>query len=799
MDEHTLRVLEFDKVLEMAAVFAITGPGRSVVQKTRPLKRVEECRRRVELVSECLKLLSEGRTPGIEHFDDLTPLFRKVRPADAVLEPFELSSFLPLFHSAFNLKILSEDPSCAGLGEMVSRLVTHPHIRKAIGGAIDREGKIRDNASAELSSIRKGIRSCEARIKNILEGILKQKETAPYLQDFYIAERNMRWVIPVKRDFKSHIPGVVHDISNTGETVYVEPYSIQQPGNELESLRAEEKLEEYRILRSLASLLREHLYEIEEDCKIVAKVDALQSMAGFAKQMDMSPPEVSEKGYMRIMRGRHPLLWKTLRKENRGDRLVPLDIETGRGHSCMVITGSNAGGKTVSLKTIGVLTLMALSGMHIPAESGTVIPFLENVLADIGDEQSIEQNLSTFSAHITRISEIIRQGRERSLVIIDELGTGTDPEQGGALSCAVLRKLNRQGALTLVSTHLGMLKAFAHTEPGMVNAAMEMEESLIKGVSTYRPTYRLVTGEPGTSHAFEIAESLGLGTDVIREAREFIRDEGGRIESLITELKKKTTELDAGLKETEGLKQESGRLRSQLKDDLLRLETREKETLAGALREAEEIIRKTKREAREIIENLKQANLEEAGGTVKALDKKLEEIVTRRKELSPEKIQRLKEVKEGQRVFVGTIGKHGMVHSVNMKTRRCRVTVEGKEIEVAVGDLSGPAEDFADKQAGPRKGERPFASINIPENINVPNELNVIGRRVDPALSLIERYLNDASMAGMKQVKIIHGIGTGILGGAIREYLRDHPLVESFRKGNEDEGGPAVTVVLLQA
>jgi len=795
MDQHTFRVLEFEKILEMAAVFAVTAPGRDVVRRIRPLKKVEEIRRQVALVSECRNLLSEGQHLGIEHLDDLSPLFQKIRPADAVLEPLALRSFLPLFYSAFNLKPLSESPSYTGLGTIVSQLTTHPDIRKAIERALDNEGKIRDEASPELSHIRKGIKSCEGRIKNILDGILKQKELAAYLQEFYLAERNGRWVIPVKRDFKGNVPGIVHDISNTGETVYVEPYSIQHLGNELESFRAEEKLEEYRILRRLTAFLRESLHEIEEDYYIVAKVDALQAAAGFSKLMDMSPPEINEHGHVKIIRGRHPLLWKTLRRENREGQLVPLNMEMGRENSCMIITGSNAGGKTVSLKTIGVINLMALSGMHIPAGSGTTIPFLKNVLADIGDEQSIEQNLSTFSAHITRISDIIQQGNEHTLVIVDELGTGTDPEQGGALSCAVLRKLKKCGALMLASTHLGMLKAFAHSEPGMTNSAMEMKEVVVDGVSTFKPTYKLIVGEPGTSHAFEIAESLGLDADVIREARDFIKDEGGRIESLITELKQKTAGLDNRIKETEKMKQEIEHLRLQLKEELSRLKITEKEIMAKAMKEAEDVVRKTKRETRDIIETLKRASLTDAREIAKELDKKLEEVIIISKQYAPKKIVQLKEIKEGQRVFINTFGKHGVVYSLNEKTRRCKVVVDGKEIEVPFGELSEPSADFAGEQKEPRRGERPFALTS--ENIDLTGELNVIGQRVDPALSLIERYLNDASMAGLKQVKIIHGIGAGILAGAIREYLRDHPLVESFRKGSEDEGGEAVTVVLL--
>ncbi len=797
MDKHSFRVLEFDRILEMAAAFAVTAPGRNIVQKIRPLNNIDYTRQQISLISECRRLLSEGQPLGIERFEDLLTLFQRISPHDAVLEPMGLRAFLPLFYSALNLKQWSNNPSYRGLGMIVSRLTTHPDIKKAIDAAIDNEGKLLDEASPEISYIRKGIRSCESKIKKMLEGLLKQKELMPYLQDFYLAERNNRWVLPVKKDFKGNVPGIVHDISNTGETVYVEPYSILHLGNELESYRAEEKLEEYRILKRLCALLRDCLHEVEEDYHIVAGVDALQAIAGFSEQMEMSPPEINEKGFMTIIRGRHPLLWKTLRKENREADLIPLDLEIGRDNSCMVITGSNAGGKTVALKTIGVLNLMALAGMHIPAGSGSTIPFLKRILADIGDEQSIEQNLSTFSGHITRISEIIRQSSAHTLVIIDELGTGTDPEQGSALSCAILRKLKQRGALTLVSTHLGMLKAFAHSEPGMINSAMEMIEVSINGVKTYRPTYKLVMGEPGTSHAFEIAESLGMDADVIREARGFITDEGNKIESLISELKHKTAEFDNRLKETEKLKQEVEHLQSHLKEELSELKKMKQDTLTKALREAEDVVRKTKQEAREIIETLKKTPPPEQKKVIKELDKKLEEIVTIREQQFPEKIQPLKEVRKGQRVFVNTLRRHGIVLSVNEKARRCKVLVEGKEIVISITELSEPATDLAEHRTPPetRRGERPFAPAS--EYINLSGELKVVGQRVDPALSLIERYLNDASVAGIKQIKIIHGIGTGILSRAIRDYLKDHPLVESFRKGNEEEGGEAVTVVLL--
>ncbi|MEW6602803.1 MAG: hypothetical protein AB1499_17660, partial [Nitrospirota bacterium] len=295
MDEQTYRVLEFDKILWMAAAFAETVPGSSLVQKIRPLKTAAETRLRIDLISECRTFMSEGRRFGIEHFDDFSSFFQRIRPADAVLSPMELRSFLPLFYSALNLKTLGDDPQYTGIGAIAAGLSTHPNIKKTIERSIDREGQISDGASPELSRIRQGIRSSQKKIKTILDGILKQKDLQQHLQDFYLAERNNRWVVPVKIDSKGSVPGIVHDISNTGETVYVEPYAIQHLGNELESHRAEEKLEEYRVLRRLCSLLREHLHEIEDDYRIVAEIDAIQAVAVFSDQMRMSAPEINEK------------------------------------------------------------------------------------------------------------------------------------------------------------------------------------------------------------------------------------------------------------------------------------------------------------------------------------------------------------------------------------------------------------------------------------------------------------------------------------------------------------------------
>jgi len=383
------------------------------------------------------------------------------------------------------------------------------------------------------------------------------------------------------------------------------------------------------------------------------------------------------------------------------------------------------------------------------------------------------------------------------MIIIDELGTGTDPEQGGALSCSILRRLNQIGTIALVSTHLGMLKAFAHSEPGMINSAMEMEEANVNGVTAYKPTYKLLIGEPGTSHALEIAGSLGLQVDIIREARRFITDEDAAIESLISELKQKTRELDSRLKETERMKEEAEELRLQLKGELSKIKSLKKDAYSRALSEAEEVVRKAKKEALDIINVIKKSRPSEAGEAVKVLNRKHIEIQRLKEQHSTEDTRALNEVKEGQHVFIKSLGIHGTVNSINEKSRRCTLLVDGKEIVVPLAELWGPQIEPDDQLVSANRGERPCAPADISIDVEIDQELNVVGQRVDPSLSLIERFLNDAVLSGLKEVKIIHGIGAGILSRAVRDYLKGHPLVESLRPGNEEEGGDGVTVITL--
>ena len=786
MDKHTLRVLEFQKVLQMIADHATTEPGRLRVLGFEPLPTEHEILRRQRLISELRTLRAEGIPTGIEPFESMEGLFELLRPEDAVLDTLQLREFIPLLSSSLSLKRLSYEIKLEVLKGLLSSIHSHPSTLKEIERAIARDGGINDNASEELLYIRRSIRKLSDRIKKTLEDILNRRELKPHIQDFYITERNGRWVIPVKSDSKGHIKGVIHDISNTGETVFVEPREVQQLGDELESLRAEEKVEEFRILKRLSGMLRERLHEIESDYQIVVQVDSLQAVASFSDEISATMPEINRAGIIKIVKGRHPLLWKTLRKAHREDALVPLNFELGGKEKGMVITGSNTGGKTVTLKTVGVVVLMGLSGLSVPASSGTTIPMLKDVLADIGDEQSIEESLSTFSAHITRIREIIQRADRDTLIIIDELGTGTDPEEGGALACAILKRLIDRGALVIVSTHLGMLKAFAYEHPHLVNAAMQMRQIQRDGQIRYIPTYRLRVGEVGSSHALSIAENLGIPEEVINEARGLLSEGSDRIERMIASLREVQDRLNRELEEVQKRSSEIEELRYRLKKQQEELKTERAKVLDKAHEEAEELLRKIKTEAYRHLDELKKKERQRA----KEHLRRLQEMHSMIKSTLHTEEGFTEPPEPGTFVRISGINLTGKVTGFNEKTRRCRVLVRGREIETSLDELRQVKEVKKENQQGTEVREKDENNVSI-------RQLNLIGYRVDPALSEVERFLNQAALSDLEEIRIIHGIGTGTLSRAIRDYLKEHPLVKEFRAGSKEEGGEGVTVVRL--
>ncbi|MCI4625297.1 MAG: endonuclease MutS2 [Candidatus Magnetoovum sp. WYHC-5] len=801
----TLELLEFAKILKIPAAFACTAKGKAIVESSGPLQGVEQIKTKIETITECRNFFTEKKRPYVENIDDLARIFKRLKPEGAVLDASEVLSIQPLLISALNLQTFINFEVYPLLSTMFAAIETHPQIKSEIERTFDREGKIADEASGALFQIRRGIKAFEGRLRASLDNIIKRKSLKPHIQDSYYTERNGRFVIPLKRSSKGQVPGVLHDISNSGETIFIEPFETQTIGNELETLKAEEKLEIYRILQKLSQTLRKALPSIEEDYRIVCEYDALNAIAHFAVLADMHPPSISDSMEIRIYKGRHPLLWKRFANFDANNislqntaivtkGLIPLDFELGGKHRCMVISGSNAGGKTVALKTIGVLHLMALSGMHIPASPDSVIAFLEDILVDIGDEQSIEENLSTFSAHITHMADILQKSAKNTLVLIDELGTGTDPEEGGALACSILTEIISKGALCTATTHLSSLKVFAHTKDGFINGSMEMDTVDTYGKITFKPSYKLNVGQPGQSHAFEIARTLGLPENIIEGAKLLLSGEGMKMESLLTSLRQRQQQYEQEIEETKRIKAEVAYLKQYFNDELAYIKKSKKQSLLRAYESAEDMVKKAKREVITFLEELKRADKERAIQIAKDMEHNLSDIKKKKAAITADDSKPLEDPQPGKNAFIKSLKLDGTIFTINEKKGKCTVLVQGREVEVSLAELSAPSGDSVKEKVFKRLKS---AGIEIDRSVEnaIPMELRLLGKRVDQALSMLEKYLNDAVMEQYKTVKIIHGIGTGILANAVRQYLSSHPLVQGFQKGSPEEGGDGVTVV----
>ena len=581
ISENSLELLEYPKLLTIIAEQAHCPATRQAVLAIRPYGNLPDILQRQRLVEELRRLAAEGSPLLIFNFADIKPFLEKARPVGAVLDPLELSAFMPLMQlsSAISGQI-REAEEIPYLKILTRNLKGFPELMAFLERALDQEGNILDQASPLLAELRREIRQLEAQIRRKLEEIVREPRVEAFLQDDFITQRSGRWVIPVRMDSKTQIPGVVHDVSRTGETAFVEPLNIISLANQLENLMAEEKAEVIRILRELSIMVRQKADEIENEQAILVHLDLLSCLAHLADRMRMETPEIHEGTGIHLINARHPLLSLSFEKKGPGKQVVPLNLELGKETTVMVITGVNAGGKTIALKTSGLLLLMALSGMPVPADSASRFPLVDGLLADIGDEQSIESSLSTFSAHIQRITGIIDQADEKTLVLMDELGTSTDPVEGAAIACAVLKDLQDKGALVMATTHLTEIKGFVHRSAGMVNASMEFDQK------TLTPLYRLRMGEPGQSHALEIARQYGLPEPILESAQRLLsgREEG--FEQLVADLNLKRREYETGLEELKRLQGHLAEENRKIEGMLTETEKQQKEILAKAYQEA---------------------------------------------------------------------------------------------------------------------------------------------------------------------------------------------------------------------
>ncbi|MEW6110064.1 MAG: endonuclease MutS2 [Nitrospirota bacterium] len=785
--ENTLNLLEFSKLLKLVSGAAHSNDSKKAVLSIHPLRKRHDIETRLTLIKEIRTLSQEGNPLKFAPFADISDLIKRLRPDGAVLEAAELSAFISVLENAKEISShVMQRESFPLLTGLTGQMTGQPAVLNVLKKSIDSEGNILDSASSALSELRRHIRRNEAVIQKKLEEMMRDNRIAVFLQDDFITKRAGRWVIPVRMDSKGQVAGVVHDVSKSGETAFIEPLGILNLSNELENLIAEEKAEEIRILRDLSSRIRDKADEIDKEHRVLIYLDMLNCIANFADRMKMEIPQINESGIIKLSRAGHPLLTIALQKTDRDIQVVPLDVQLGGDNNVMVITGSNAGGKTIAIKTIGLLLIMALSGMPVPADSSSSFPLVDNVLIDIGDEQSIENSLSTFSAHISNISGILGKACRNTLILIDELGTGTDPEEGAALACAVLNEIQKSGALVFATTHLADIKGFVFRTEGMQNASMEFDQK------TLTPLYRLRIGEPGQSHALIIAKKYGLPDNVINSARDMLGGLKVQFDNLISDLNEKRAGYEKAIeglaKQHKDIEEKQRELEQKISD----AESKGRKILSDAYKEASDILINTKRQMNAWLDEIKKIEKSKIREKIKQVEQAQRSVDEKAKQYDKDagETPKIENIKKGDVVYVRSLGFDAIVREIIAKHNRIRVSAGGMEIEIPLSDAGvkrGRALQLS--REGNLKDESPDKVVE--------SRINLIGLRVDEAISRLEPFLNHAALAGFDEVTIIHGIGKGLLAKAVHEHLESHPLVRKFRRGEQSEGGYGVTVVTL--
>ncbi|MCR4428627.1 MAG: endonuclease MutS2 [Caldiserica bacterium] len=783
MDAHALRVLDFYAIVEMLVNQTQTVYGGEIAEKIKPLLDLDEIRKAQEETSEAVEWLGRyGEIPWGSG-GDIRPILNRAK-IGGVLSPeelFQVKEFLGTLRQ-IRSKVL-ESRSFPLITSIVKEFHLLPALEKEIEKSVSPAGEILDSASFELLRLRKQARLIEGRLREKLQSLIDSPTVKKFLQEPIITIRDDRFVVPVKAEFKSQFPGVVHDRSSSGQTVFLEPIDTVNINNELREAQMKIRDEEDRILTDLSRKVGEQAGELQRSLQALARLDFIFAKARLSDLMKGNMPRVEEGAYLDLVGARHPLL--------KGE-VVPIDIQIGKGFHTLVITGPNTGGKTVSLKTAGLLVLMAQAGLHLPASSNSSIGIFKNVFADIGDEQSIQQSLSTFSAHMAQIVRILREADPQSLVLLDELGSGTDPREGAALGASILEFLHEKRIPTIASTHHTELVAFAYLHRDARNASMEFDQK------TLAPTYRMRLGIPGASHAFQIAKKLGLLPEVLADAQKHLTLEREKLDLLISKLEEERQKVESDKAEAEKLKEEALKFREEFQKQTEEIKKKKKQILRSAYEEAQKVVNETKSQMEELLEKLRQEP--KVSARTEAIRKEVEEaktqvdermLITERRGLPVS----LRDLHAGDLVWIPRFKAQGLIVEIDEEKGKARVqvgsmraTVEQKEIERM--DTAELKDALREKEIP----ERP--SINFKKDVSWKIDLH--GARVDDALQALDKYIDDAVMANFPFVYILHGRGTGALRTAIHNFLRNHPSVLRFRMGEATEGGPGVTIVYLK-
>jgi DNA mismatch repair protein MutS2 len=783
LNERTIRILEFPKIVAKVEALATSNYGKELVRELVPLTDPALIRQAQQITSEMARLLEENdRIPLGGIFDIRDSLKRAA--IGSVLSPQELLEVASTLRASRLMKdyLTGRTASAEHLSEWGGRLGSFPMIERELERCIGPNGEVLDGASPKLHQLRSQMKVLQNRVREKLDSLIHNSDNSKYLQDQIVTVRNERYVIPVKQEYRSFFPGIVHDHSASGATLFIEPLAVVELNNQLAMVESQEAEEVNRILAELTGKIQGVKETVLVSVNILARVDLAYAKARYSLEIHGSEPELNTDSIVELRSARHPLI---------PGKVVPISLTLGRDYDTLVITGPNTGGKTVTLKTVGLLTLMAQSGLHVPAGSGSRLAVFSEIFCDIGDEQSIEQSLSTFSSHLTQIIRILEAVRGRDcLVLLDELGAGTDPSEGAALAMSILTHLHRLEARAIATTHYSELKAFAYNTPGIENASVEFD------VETLKPTYHLLIGLPGSSQAFEIALKLGMPEHLIAESRKYISADTARMEEILKEI------------ETDRRKAREDRIRSEealVKGETLkkRYETewsRFKEQKDALIREAKaearEILLEARRDSENLLRRIREASKEELVGIVNESRTRINAELERLEEkpVAPVRrnIPKPGSVKVGSKVRAVSVNQIGTVLEINNET-----------VLVQLGILKAtlPLSDIELLDETKVKLQTPLKKTGISgleTAARISPEINLLGLIVDDALYQLEKYLDQAILAGLPGFRVIHGKGTGALRQAVQKYLRDNPVVKSVAFAEQNEGGLGATVVELK-
>lgn len=786
MNNKALKTLEYNKITDRLASHASSEPGIKLCRELQPMMDMDEINSALKQTSDAVSRIFRHGSISFAGLKDIRPLTKALEVGSALgmSELLDICSLLKVAAGARRYGV-SEDEAADSLSGLFNVIYDIADVRREIERCILSEDEIADDASAELKNIRRQMRICTERIRTELNSMLNGSDRT-YLQEAVITTRGGRYCIPVKAEYKSQVPGMVHDQSKAGSTFFIEPMSVVRLNNEIREYEVKESDEIAKILASLSAMAGNYTAELDADYDILSQLDFIFAKAKLSFEYKGSEPIMNTRGYINIRKGRHPLI------DSR--KVVPIDVSIGDEYSELIITGPNTGGKTVTLKTIGLFSLLGQSGLHIPAADNSELTVFNDIFADIGDEQSIEQSLSTFSSHMKNIIEILAKADSNSLVLFDELCAGTDPTEGAALAISILTSLHKLRVTTVATTHYSELKIFALSTEGVQNACCEFD------VATLAPTYRLLIGIPGKSNAFAISGKLGLPQYIIDDAKESLASEDVAFEDVISDLEKSRVTIEREKLELEEYKKEVEDLKNQLKAKNERLDERSDNILQKAREEASAILREAKETADDAIRKLNKANA--AGMSVTELEKQRQRINDNInkvdkgrviKSQAPARQHKASDFHIGDRVHVASLNLDGTVHTLPNQKGELNVTIGIMNYNVNMSDLTIIEE--ASEMRKLKQKSSGIGKLKMSKTASISPEINLIGMTSDEAIMTLDKYLDDAFLSHISPVRIVHGKGSGILRNAVHNYLKRQKHVKSFRLGSFGEGDYGVTIV----